>query len=204
MTQVQWTYIYKLPVLLKPLKCSLHRQAPGESAIHRLPSHAILIATVTASLPEDQSARLFVNKTHYFPLPGWTDPLQLLLDPCHGADKKIHSSDRDDLLSVDSASIPVTLLQVKGRREMKGIWFCFFNLRLSRPDWISSFFKAALHFTLSHVNLVVILQYSYVFISWGVRVWPLSASQCKWLGLTSLVLFFFHSGKKKVLSNNQS
>lgn len=119
MTKVQWMYIYKLPLLLKSLKDSV--QVPGESAIQRLPSHAILIATVTASLPEDQSARLFVNKTDYFLLPGWTDPPQLLLDPCHSADKKIHTSCKD-LLSVDTASIQITQLPGDGKKSSASVF----------------------------------------------------------------------------------
>lgn len=99
MTRVHWTHIYKLPVLFKSLQYSLHRWVWGDSTMQRSRSHAILIATVTASLPEEQSARPFVNKADCFLLPGWTDPSQLLLDPCHSADKKIHITGREDLLS---------------------------------------------------------------------------------------------------------
>lgn len=85
---------------------------------HLLASRAILIATVTASLPEDQSVRLFVNKADCVLPLGSTDPSQLLLDPCHGADKKIHTSSREELLSADATNIQPTQLhlwtQVKG------------------------------------------------------------------------------------------
>lgn len=74
-------------------------------------SRAILIATVTASFPEDQSVRLFVNKADCVLPLGSTDPSQLLLDPCHGADKKIHTSSREEPLSADATNIQPTQLQ---------------------------------------------------------------------------------------------
>lgn len=149
MTRVHWTHICKLPVLLEPLKYSLHRWVFGDSTTQRLHSHAILIATVTASLPEDQSARLFVNKADCFLLPGWTDPSQLLLDPCHSADKKIHITGREDLLSANTATTQTTQLPGEGRKRNK-------KLHLSRPDWLSSFFHATLCFTLIHTAVIVV------------------------------------------------
>lgn len=126
MTRVHWMHIYKLPVLLEPLKYSLHHWVSRDSTIHSLPSHAILIATVTASLPEDQSARLFVNKADCFLQPGWTDPSQLLLDPCHSADKKIHTSGREDLLSADTTTIQTTQLAGEGRKGNGKTFGCVF------------------------------------------------------------------------------
>lgn len=123
MTRVHWMHIYKLPVLLEPLKYSLHCWVLGDSTIQRLPSHAIVIATVTASLPADQSARLFVNKADCFLLPGWVDPLQLLLDPCQSADKKIHTSGKEDQLSADTTTIKTT--QLPGW-EMEKTFGCVF------------------------------------------------------------------------------
>lgn len=126
MTWVHWTHIYKLPVLFEPLKYSLHCWVPGDLTIQRLPSHAILIATVTTSLPEDQSARLFVNKADCFLLAGWSDPLQLLFDPCHSADKKIHTSGKEGPLSADTTTIQTTQLPGERRKRNGKTFGCVF------------------------------------------------------------------------------
>lgn len=145
---MHWTHIYKLTVLLQPLKYSLDCWVLGDSTIQRLQSHAILIATVTASLPEDQSARVFVNKPDCFLLPGWTDPSQLLLDPCHSADKKIHTSGREDLLSANTTTTQTTQLPGEGRKRNKK------NLHLSRPESHSfSMQLSALHWNTDVVVL---------------------------------------------------
>lgn len=154
---MHWMHIYKLPVLLEPLKYSLHCWVLGDSTIQHLPGHAILIATVTASLPADQSARLFVNKADCFLLPGWVDPLQLLLDPCQSADKKIHTSGKEDPLSADTTTIKATQLPGEGRTRNEKTFGCFFfNLHLSKPDWLSCFFQATLCFISIHINFVVV------------------------------------------------
>lgn len=120
-----------------PLEYSLHLWVPGDSTIQRLPSHAILIATVTASLPEDQSTRLVVNKADCFLLPGLTDPLQLLLDPCHSADKKIHTSGEEEPLPADTATIQPTQLPGEGRGKNGKTLSCVF-ITFIYPDLTES------------------------------------------------------------------
>lgn len=125
----------KLTVLLETLKYPLRSWVLGDLTIRCLLNHDILIATVTASLSEDQSPRLFVSKADCFLLPGWIDLSQLLLDPCHGADKKIHTSGWDNHLSADTTSIHTTQLPGEGRKRKgkKNYWHwhltrCFFQL----------------------------------------------------------------------------
>lgn len=92
--------------------------------MERPPSRAILIAAVTASLPEDQSAAAFVNKADCFLPPGSADPLQLLLDPRHSADRKIHTeAEKSRCHPADTAA---TL-----EKEMEKYLTVFFNLHSS-------------------------------------------------------------------------